>query len=257
MPQPAPNPRLRLELLHEDERLVVANKAPGMVTEPGRSHAADSLLNALVARYGGRLLRLGERRDYGLLHRLDRQTSGCVACALDPEAYDLLRGQFERREVDKRYLAIVRGRMRAGSQTVRKPLEQRRLRIWGSSRLVSVVSERGEEAVTEVEGLSTSASHSLVSCRPVTGRLHQIRIHLALLGFPIEGDPIYAKGGSPAPGGPSGRHSETDPDDETLGLHAWRLSVAHPSGGRIDAEAPPSRKFMELLRGAGLVWKAP
>ncbi len=91
--------------------MVVANKAPGMVTEPGTAHREDSLLNALVARHGGKMLRLGERRDYGLLHRLDRQTSGCVACAIDPDAYDTIRAQFEARAVDKRYLAIVKGRM--------------------------------------------------------------------------------------------------------------------------------------------------
>lgn len=217
-----------------------------MVTEPGRSHATDSLLNALVARHGGRLLRLGERRDYGLLHRLDRPTSGCVACALDPEAYDLLRGQFERRQVDKRYLAIVRGRMRAGPQTIRRPLEERRIRSGSASRLVSVVSPEGEEATTEVEALATSVGHSLVACRPITGRLHQIRVHLADLGFPIEGDPIYLKGGK--------AEVVEDAAELPLGLHAWRIGLEHPSGGRVEAVAPPSRKFMELMRAAGLAW---
>jgi len=99
--QPRPNHRLRLDLVHEDARVVVANKSPGLVTEPGRSHRDDSLLNALVGRFGGRLLQLGEKRDYGLLHRLDRQTSGCVAAALDPEAYDFLRARFEARAIDK------------------------------------------------------------------------------------------------------------------------------------------------------------
>ena len=224
--------------------MVVANKAPGLVTEPGRSHGNDTLLNALVARYGGKLLQLGERRDYGLLHRLDRQTSGCVACALDPEAYDAVRAQFEARTVDKTYLAIVKGRMRAGRQTVELNLEEKRIPSSEGTRLVSVVSRSGKAASTEVEVLATSTSHTLVACKPHSGRLHQIRVHMAHLGFPVAGDPLYATGARISPTAKS--------DDRTLGLHAWKLAFDHPSGGRVDAVAPPSRKFMELAREVGL-----
>lgn len=224
--------------------MVVANKAPGLVTEPGRSHGNDTLLNALVARYGGKLLQLGERRDYGLLHRLDRQTSGCVACALDPEAYDAVRAQFEARTVDKTYLAIVMGRMRAGRQTVELNLEEKRIPSSEGTRLVSVVSRSGKAASTEVEVLATSTSHTLVACKPHSGRLHQIRVHMAHLGFPVAGDPLYTTGARISPTAKS--------DDRTLGLHAWKLAFDHPSGGRVDAVAPPSRKFMELAREVGL-----
>jgi 23S rRNA pseudouridine1911/1915/1917 synthase len=244
VPQPTPNPRIRLELVHEDARIAVANKAPGLVTEPGKSHGSDSLLNALVARFGGKLLQLGERRDYGLLHRLDRQTSGCVAVALDPEAYDHVRGQFEARTVGKTYLAIVKGRMRAGEQTVDRNLEERRVPSSEGTRLVSVVLKEGKPARTDVETLATSATHTLVACKPHSGRLHQIRVHMAHLGFPVAGDPLYAVGGRVTPTGKS--------DDRTLGLHAWRLSFDHPSGGRVDALAPPSRRFLELAREVGL-----
>ena len=224
--------------------MVVANKAPGLVTEPGRSHANDTLLNALVARYGGKLLQLGERRDYGLLHRLDRQTSGCVACALDPEAYDAVRAQFEARTVDKTYLAIVKGRMRAGRQTVELNLEEKRIPSSEGTRLVSVVSRSGKAASTEVEVLATSTSHTLVACKPHSGRLHQIRVHMAHLGFPVAGDPLYTTGARISPTAKS--------DDRTLGLHAWKLAFDHPSGGRVDAVAPPSRKLHELAREVGL-----
>jgi len=246
--QPRSNTRIRLELVHEDSRIVVANKAPGLVTEPGRSHADDTLINALVARFGGKLLQLGERRDYGLLHRLDRQTSGCVACALDPEAYDAVRAQFEARSVDKTYLAIVKGRMRAGAQTVDRNLEEKRIRSAEGTRLVSAVAKEGKLARTDVEVLATSASHTLVACKPLTGRLHQIRVHMAYLGFPVAGDPLYAAGARISPTGKS--------DDRTLGLHAWRLSFAHPDGPRVDAVAPPSRKFLELAREVGLAHDA-
>lgn len=222
---------------------MVANKAPGMVTEPGTSHREDSLLNALVARFGGRLLRLGERRDYGLLHRLDRPTSGCVACALDPDAYDAIRTQFEAREVDKRYLAVVKGRMRAGAQSIELNLEERRVPSNEGTRLVSAVTKAGKPAQTDIEVLATSQSHTLLSCIPHTGRLHQIRVHLAHLGFPIAGDPLYGAGArvlQPSKG-----------DDRTLGLHAWMLGFTH-GAGQVAATAPPSRKFVELALEVGL-----
>ncbi len=244
MPQPTPNPRIRLELVYEDTRIAVANKAPGLVTEPGKSHGADSLLNALVARFGGKLLQLGERRDYGLLHRLDRQTSGCVAVALDPEAYDHVRAQFEARSVEKTYLAILKGRMRAGTQTVERNLDERRVSSNEGTRLVSVVSKDGKPARTDIETLATSATHTLVACRLHSGRLHQIRVHMAHLGFPVAGDPLYTVGARISPTGKS--------DDRTLGLHASRLAFEHPSGGRVEAVAPPSRKFLELARETGL-----
>jgi len=242
--QPAPNSRLRLELIYQDESVVVANKAPGMVTEPGASHREDSLLNALVARFGGKLLRLGERRDYGLLHRLDRQTSGCVACAVTPESYDFIRAQFEARTVTKRYLAIVKGRMRAGTQQIELNLEEQRVPSAEGTRLVSVVARAGKPAKTDVEVLATSTTHTLVACEPHSGRLHQIRVHLAHLGFPVAGDQVYGVGAKVLP--------PHKPDDRTLGLHAWKLGFAHPSGTRVDASAPPSRKFTELLAGVGL-----
>ncbi len=248
MSQPRPNNRLRLELVHEDPRVVVANKSPGLVTEPGRSHRDDSLLNALVARFGGRLLQLGERRDYGLLHRLDRQTSGCVAAALDPDAYDFLRARFEAREVDKRYLAVVRGHPRGLPTTIDRNLEERRVPSREGTRLASVVSRSGKPATTDVELLKTGPAHALVACTPRTGRLHQIRVHLAHLGHPIEGDPLYGTGTRILP-------PQRD-EPAVLGLHAWSLCFGHPSGGQVQAVAPPSRRFSELLARCGIAWRA-
>lgn len=245
MSQPTPNPRIRLEIVHEDDEIVVANKAPGVVTEPGRSHADDTLLNALVARYGGKLLRLGERRDYGLLHRLDRPTSGCVACALDPDAYDRVRAAFEARRVGKQYLALVTGRMRQGVQRIELDLEERRVASREGTRLVSVVAKGAKPAVTEIEPLATSLTHTLVACRPETGRLHQIRVHLAHRGFPIEGEPLYANGGALKP--------DSGASDRALGLHAWKLAFDN-GPRRVDAVAKPSRKFMELVERAGVAW---
>jgi 23S rRNA pseudouridine1911/1915/1917 synthase len=238
-----PNARLRLEIAYESDSVVIVNKAPGMVTEPGASHRNDSVLNALVARYGGKLLRLGERRDYGLLHRLDRQTSGCVACALSPEAYDEIRAEFEARRVEKRYLAIVRGRMKPGAERVERNLLEQRVASAEGTRLVSVIDKAGKHAATTFEVLATSATHSLVACVPETGRLHQIRVHLAYLGFPISGDPIYTRGAQLLP--------STKAQEESLGLHAWMLGFAF-GPQRVETHATPSRKFLELAADCGL-----
>ncbi len=235
---------MHLELVYQDARIAIASKRPGVVSEPGKSHRDDSLLNALIARFGGKMLQLGERRDYGLLHRLDRQTSGCVACALDPEAYDFVRAQFEARRVDKRYLTVVEGRMRAGAQTIELNLEEARVPSSEGTRLVSLVKKAGKPARTDVEVLATSTTHTLVACEPHSGRLHQIRAHMAHLGFPVEGDPIYASGGR--------LRAPNKNDERTLALHAWKLGFEGPAGARVDAVAPPSRRFEEVLERVGL-----
>ncbi len=246
MAQPKPNTRIRLEIVHEDASIVVVNKSPGVVTEPGKSHRDDSLLNALIARFGGKMLQMGERRDYGLLHRLDRQTSGCVASALNHDAYDAVRAQFEARTVDKRYLAIVRGRMHTGTQSVELNLEEQRVATSEGTRLISVVARAGKPARTDITVLATSTTHTIIECTPHSGRLHQIRVHLAHLGFPLEGDPIYTVGARVLPA--------TKAKERTLALHAWKLSFDHPAGGRVDATAPISRKFHEALRSAAIAW---
>jgi 23S rRNA-/tRNA-specific pseudouridylate synthase len=162
---------------------------------------------------------------------------------LTPEAYDAIRAAFEARTVDKRYLAIVRGRMKIGRERVERNLLEKRVAAAEGTRLVSVIDKAGKPAATSIEILAASPTHSLVACVPETGRLHQIRVHLAYLGFPIAGDPIYTKGAALL--------ASTKAPEETLGLHAWTLGFSH-AGKRVDATAPPSRKFIELARTCGL-----
>lgn len=243
---PAANPRLRVHIAHEDDALVVVNKMPGMVSEPGRSHRTDSLVNALFAvdrgRLAGRLARMGEARDWGLLHRLDRLTSGLLLVALDPAAYDALRAQFEARGVRKTYLAIVRGELGARDGEIDAPLAETRA---GQAR-VSVVAAEGRPALTRYRTLDRAGRYALVECDLVTGRLHQIRVHLASVGAPVAGDPIYGVGGAARPQGRS-------PEDAFLGLHAWKLRFAHPTtGATTEVVAPPPRRFEEFAVAHGL-----
>jgi 23S rRNA pseudouridine1911/1915/1917 synthase len=238
--------------VREDQRTIVVNKMPGLVCEPGLGHRADSLLNGLFALDGGRLAarlaRLGEARDWGLLHRLDALTSGLVVVALDAEAYDRLREGFERRTVAKTYLAIVRGELSAEGRSA-EPIAERRER----DRLVAVVDPAGRAAETRWTTLARSGRYALLRCEPVTGRLHQIRLHLARLGAPVAGDPLYESGGR-------ARASGRTPQAPELHLHAWRLAVPDPaypatdgpSTAMIRVEAGVPRRFAAFAEDHGL-----
>ena len=186
MAQPVANSRVSFETVFVDERVLVVAKPRGRVTMPGRGHDRDSLLNGVFATYGGKLGRLGAKRDYGLLHRLDRATSGLVALALDAPTYDFLRDAFATRRVEKIYLTITRRSPPRERGTTRMRLSQVRR---GDLR-VSVPDSRGAEAVTHWETLARSGGRSLLACRIETGRLHQIRAHLAGLGCAVEGDTV-------------------------------------------------------------------
>ncbi len=245
MSTPRPN-AVELSVVHVDPAFVVVHKPAGMPTQPGAGHLDDTLLNAAMGRWRRQLEALGVRRDYGLVHRLDRTTSGCVLLALTAEAYDSLRGQFAAGRVGKEYLAIARGRLPGKDGTIEMPLnEVRRGRL-----KVSVSGRAGETALTRYFTLARVGDFALLRVQIETGRLHQIRAHLALAGAAIAGDPIYRPLLEP---NTSARVGEVT----ALPLHAWRLSFSHPvSGQRIKALAPPAGAFaaalQELLPGVPL-----
>lgn len=235
-----PNPRVRYTVMREDPAFVVVHKPAGVVTQPGRKHTRDTLLNGLFARYGKRLQNLGKARDFGLVHRLDRPTSGLVIVALTREAYDSLRGQFAERQVDKTYLAVVHGQLRPPVGTERAPIAERR--VDGRKRAV-LGGRRAQPAVTRFEAVAHSKVASLVVCRPATGRLHQIRVHLNHRGCPVVGD---------------GEYGRRTPLDRGLGkrriaLHAAALRVRHPVTGKaIETRSPLPDALKALLDQVGL-----
>lgn len=244
MPQPVANPRVPFETVFVDERILVVAKPRGRVTMPGRGHDRDSLLNGVFAKYGGKLGRLGAKRDYGLLHRLDRATSGLVALALDAPTYDFLRDAFATRRVEKIYLTITRRSPPRERGTARMRLSQVRR---GDLR-VSVVDSRGSEAVTHWQTLARSGGRTLLACRIETGRLHQIRAHLAALGCPVEGDTVYG-GARP----PDTRASVARRADRSLLLHAWRLVLPDPRhAGTVRAEAAIPAHFRAAAMQSGM-----
>jgi len=227
---PVANPDIPCTVLLRDDALLAVEKAAGTVTLPGLGHARDSLLNGAFAVDGTALSTLGAQRDWGLLHRLDRETSGVVLLARTAAAYDSLRAQFEARSVAKTYLAIVRGRLPRTHGTCQEPLEE----VRRGDLKISVPRRGGLAAVTHWRVIAAAGGTVLVACAIETGRLHQIRAHLAWLGAPVEGDRVYR-----ALLPPNTSVARGVPSAPPLLLHAWRIGFLHPlQRRRVDVESP-------------------
>jgi 23S rRNA pseudouridine1911/1915/1917 synthase len=230
-----PNERIGFKVRHEDQDVVVVDKPARLVTQPGKGHERDSLLNGLFARYGAQLQNLGRARDFGLLHRLDRQTSGLLIVALRPRAYDALREAFATRRVRKYYWAVTAKTPRKESGVIRKPILEET-----DDKKLARIAPAGKPAVTAYRVVARSTvggiEAAVVECRPVTGRLHQVRVHLDAVGCTILGDELY---GSKAVKAAAPR----------LALHAHRVVFAHPvSGETIDVRSPWPMELRRLLR---------
>ncbi|MGC9259019.1 MAG: RluA family pseudouridine synthase [Phycisphaerae bacterium] len=236
---PAANATVKFDTVYVDTDLLVISKPSGVVTQPGLGHVKDTLLNGLFAQYGRQLHQLGPRRDWGLLHRLDRQTSGLLVVALRPETYDALRRDFEQRRLDKQYLAIV-----AGQPDPAQGVVQARLKEIHTTIKKVIISRSGEPAVSAYRVLSATAAAALVEVRIKTGRLHQIRAHMMFLGTPVLGDDIYI---------PDGLSAGKLPRAPRLCLHAWKLRFQHPSEKQWrEFIQPPPADFLTVLHRLAL-----
>ena len=212
-------------LFSDDEVLAIA-KPSGLATVPDRYDTARAHVRAMLEPRWGRVW---------LVHRLDRDASGVLVLARTAAAHRELNRQFEAREVDKTYLALVAGRPEWGERRIDAPL-----RPSGDRRHRTVVDPaRGKESVTEVRVLESFTRHALIEARPATGRAHQIRAHLAWAGHPILADPLY--GGPPAIEAAEGIIAR-------LALHAVRLELRHPAtGAPLVVEAPIADDFAAAL----------
>jgi len=246
-----------LPTLFEDAHLWIVDKPSGMVVHPGPGHAGGTIVNALLHRVKAPVaVEVTEEEPAedaeelssgwpGLVHRLDRYTTGCLCLAKTQEAQRAIQDQFKDRTVEKRYLALVRHSPKLpllGSLLVDAPIARHK-----QDRLRMVVATGGRPAQTRVRVLARTTSIALVECELLTGRTHQIRVHLAHLRAPIMGDNLY--------GGP-GRWKDMDGGALLLphpSLHAWKLAVDHPvTGERIRAEAPIPEAFRALAASLGL-----
>lgn len=212
-----------LEILFEDVDLVVINKPAGLVVHPGAGHGAGTLVNALL-HHCTNLSGIGGKERPGIVHRLDKETSGCIVVAKNDETHRALSSQFAERTVEKVYLALVAGKLRRNSGMIDASIGRHRK----DRQRMSVSSERGREARTEYRVARGSEKASLVECRLHSGRTHQIRVHLHHLGHPVLGDKIYGA-----------KLAKNLPRQM---LHAWKLGFTHPRTGApklFEAALPP------------------
>ncbi len=222
-----------LDVVYEDDDIVVINKESGIITHPGAGTGDDTLVHALLHHTKGKLAQAGGEARPGVVHRLDKETSGLILFAKTDAAYYSLVDKFRERDLNKEYIAIVDKAPELLAGTVDEPIERH-----PTNRLKMMVRGNGKPARTDwfvEEKFGTSAA--LVRCILHTGRTHQIRVHLAFLGHPILGDKLY--------GGPSSRH-EGWPLPRVM-LHAVHLSLEHPISGKpLDFTALPPPDFVNL-----------
>jgi len=223
-----------LEILFEDDDLIVISKPAGLVVHPGAAHPEHTLVNALL-HHCLILSGIGGKERPGIVHRLDKETSGCLVIAKNDQAHRGLAIQFAARSVEKIYLALVAGKLRKTAGVIeerigRHPVDRQRM---------SVTSSRGRAAKTEYRVVRSSDKMSLVECQLHTGRTHQIRVHLHHLGHPVLGDKVYAP--------------KLAKDYPRQMLHAWKLGFQHPRTGEWkNFEAPLPEDFTAAMRSIGL-----
>jgi 23S rRNA pseudouridine1911/1915/1917 synthase len=211
---------IALDIVHEDAAILVVNKPPGLVVHPGAGNPEGTLLNALLHHLPG-LARLPRA---GIVHRLDKDTSGLMVVAKTEAARQDLIGQLAKRSVEREYVAIVNGVMVAGT-TIEAPIGRHRV-----DRKRMAVTGSGKEAVSHVRVLKKYRAHTLVQVKLESGRTHQIRVHMAHIGFPVVGDPVYGRR-LLLPKGASDELISLLRGFRRQALHALKLSLVHPESG--------------------------
>ena len=202
-------------IVWEDEHLLVINKPPGLVVHPGAGHASGTLVHALAGKIAG-----GDPERPGVVHRLDRDTSGLMALARSEESYQRLTELVRERAFERTYAALVHGRPRSRTGRIEAPIGRDR----GDATRVSLDTDTPREAITNFELEHIYPAHALLRVRLETGRMHQIRVHLAAIDLPVAGDTTYGT---------------QDPGLPRQFLHASALAFPHPfSGERVETTSP-------------------
>ncbi len=228
-PPKAPGPlqpeEVPLRVAYEDEHLLVVEKPAGIVVHPSPGHATGTLVHGLLGRTAG-----GESADRpGIVHRLDRDTSGLLVVARSEEAYRGLRNLVRRHALERRYKALVRGEPRSRTGRIEAPIGRDR----HEPTRISLDTDNPRDAVTHFVVERLLNGHALLDVRLETGRTHQIRVHLAAIGLPVVGDPVYGV---------------SDPQLGRQFLHAWRLAFTHPiTGEDLEVEAPLPEELEAVL----------
>ena len=218
MPDPVPShvlpQKIPIDVIYEDEHILVVDKPAGMPVHPGVGHPDSTLLNAVLG-ISPEIASVGGTQRPGLVHRLDKDTSGLMVIAKTDNAHRSLADQFKNRTVDKGYLALVTGTLHPAEAIIEAPIGRDPI-----DRKKMAIIEDGREASTQYRTIATYQDHTYVDVRPKTGRTHQIRVHFASIGHPVFGDATYGNPDSRLP-----RHF----------LHATSLEFDHPATGERES----------------------
>ena len=215
-----------IDVVYEDSDLLVINKASGMVVHPAPGHYSHTLVNALLYRFQ---ISGGEKNRPGIVHRLDKDTSGLMMVAKGEKTHEKLSRMIANKEVERHYLAIVDGVVKHDTGTIDAPIG----RDANNRQKMAVTDVHGKEAVTHFRVLETFSNHTLVECILETGRTHQIRVHMAYIGHPVSNDPLYGRGKSTEFG---------------QMLHSKSIKFKHPTTGKeLFFEVDPPKEFLEKL----------
>jgi 23S rRNA pseudouridine1911/1915/1917 synthase len=245
-PRPAHNePQdIPLGILFEDEHLLVVEKPAGLVVHPAAGNLDGTLVNALLHHCGGSLSGIGGVARPGIVHRIDKDTSGLLVVAKTDVAHEGLAKQFAAHTIERRYLAVVNGVPKAGEGKIDAPLARSEA---NRKKIAIVQGSRGKRAVTFWRRLEILRDSALVECRLETGRTHQVRVHMASIGHPLVGDPVYGRSGK--------THGKIlkELKFERQALHAAELGFTHPvTKHRLSFSSPMPPDMQELFNVLGV-----
>ena len=245
-PEPAHNEAqdIPLKIVFEDDHLLVVDKPAGLVVHPAAGNRDGTLVNALLHHCGGSLSGIGGVARPGIVHRIDKDTSGLLVVAKTDVAHEGLSRQFAAHSIERRYLAIVSGVPSVGGGTVDAPLA----RSSANRKKIAIVEQgRGKRAVTHWKRLDLLRESALVECRLETGRTHQVRVHMASIGHPLLGDPVYGRSGK------GHRKLLTELNFQRQALHAAELGFVHPvTKNRLSFASGMPSDMQELFSALGV-----
>lgn len=225
-----------LDILYEDEQLIIINKPAGLVVHPSPGHENGTLVNRLLAHCP--LAQIGGEKRPGIVHRLDKDTTGAIVIAKTDYAHQHLQKQLQAKTAKREYLGVVYGVPKTAKGTIDQPIG--RHPVDRQKNAIIPIEKGGRNAVTHWEIKERFGNYTLVQFQLETGRTHQIRVHSAFMGYPIIGDPLYSAGKSIGVNVPG------------QVLHAWKLHLEHPITGEIiSAIAPLPEYFITLLKVLG------
>ena len=245
-PEPAHNqPQdIPLRVVFEDEHLLVVDKPAGLVVHPAAGNRDGTLVNALLHHCGGSLSGIGGVARPGIVHRIDKDTSGLLVVAKTDVAHEGLAKQFAAHSIDRRYLAIVSGIPKAAEGTVDAPLARSAA---NRKKIAIVASGRGKRAVTHWRRVAALGDAALVECRLETGRTHQVRVHMASIGHPLLGDPVYGRAGK------THRKLLNELHFHRQALHAAELGFTHPvTKQRLSFASAMPADMQQLFKALGV-----